>query len=209
MKFYDCATAPSPRRVRIFLAEKGLELPTVQVDLGNGEHLGDEFRALNPDCTVPVLELDDGTVLSESFAICQYLESEYPDPALMGRDPKERALVTMWNDKVEAQGMGALAEAFRNRARGFAGRALTGPEGYEQIPALADRGRQRAARFLERLDHELAGREFLVGDAFSVADITALVTVDFAGWIKLSLPDDADNLRRWYEAVSARPSARA
>ncbi len=208
MKFYDCRTAPSPRRVRIFLAEKGIELPVVQVDLGAGEHLGEAFRKINPDCTVPVLELDDGTVLSESFAICQYLDAVYPDPPLMGRDPRERALVTMWNGKVEAQGMGALAEAFRNSARGFAGRALTGPEGYEQIPELADRGRRRAEEFLHRLDRELAEREYLAGDTFSVADITALVMVDFAGWIKLSLPEGADNLGRWYDSVSARPSAR-
>ena len=120
MKFYDCRTAPSPRRVRIFLAEKGVEIPVVEVDLGAGEQLGDAFRKINPDCTVPVLELDDGTILSESFAICQYLDAIYPDPPLMGRDPRERALVTMWNGKVEAQGMGALADAFRNRARGFA-----------------------------------------------------------------------------------------
>lgn len=205
MKFYDCQSAPSPRRVRIFLAEKGIELPTVQVDLGAGEHLGDEFRAINPDCTVPVLELDDGTALTESFAICQYLESVYPDPPLMGRDALERALVTQWNARVEAQGLSAVAEAFRNRARGFAGRALTGPEGFEQIPELVERGRRRVELFLSRLDSELADREFVAGDVFTVADITALITVDFAGWIKVALPEGADNLRRWHEAVSARP----
>jgi glutathione S-transferase len=208
MKFYDCQSAPSPRRVRIFLAEKGIELPTVQVDLGAGEHLGEPFRSLNPDCTVPVLELDDGTALTESFAICQYLESVYPDPPLMGRDARERALVTQWNAKVESQGLAAIAEAFRNRSRGFAGRALTGPEGFEQIAELVERGRRRAGLFLARLDAELAEREFVAGDVFTVADITALVTVDFAGWIKLPLPEGADNLRRWHEAVSARPGAR-
>jgi glutathione S-transferase len=208
MKFYDCQSAPSPRRVRIFLAEKGIELPTVQVDLGAGEHLGERFRSLNPDCTVPVLELDDGTALTESFAICQYLESVYPDPPLMGRDARERALVTQWNAKVESQGLAAIAEAFRNRSRGFTGRALTGPEGFEQIAELVERGRRRAGLFLARLDAELAGREFVAGGVFTVADITALVTVDFAGWIKLPLPEGADNLRRWHEAVSARPGAK-
>jgi len=208
MKFYDCRSAPSPRRVRIYLAEKGIELPTVEVDLGAGEHLRDEFRAINPDCTVPALELDDGTMLTESFAICQYLESVYPDPPLMGRDDRERALVTQWNAKVEAQGLSAIAEAFRNRSRGFAGRALTGPEGFEQIAELVPRGRRRAELFFTRLDDELAGREFVAGDVFTVADITALVTVDFAGWIKLPLPEGVDHLRRWHEAVSARPGTR-
>ena len=208
MKFYDCQSAPSPRRVRMFLAEKGIELPTVQVDLGAGEHLGEPFRSLNPDCTVPVLELDDGTALTEAFAICQYLESLYPDPPLMGRDARERALVTQWNAKVESQGLAAIAEAFRNRSRGFTGRALTGPEGFEQIPELVERGRRRAELFLARLDAELAGRKFVAGDVFTVADITALVTVDFAGWIKLPLPESAENLRRWHEAVSARPGAK-
>ncbi len=208
MKFYDCQSAPSPRRVRIFLAEKGIELPTVQVDLGAGEHLGAPFRSLNPDCTVPVLELDDGAALTEAFAICQYLESVYPDPPLMGRDARERALVTQWNAKVESQGLAAIAEAFRNRSRGFTGRALTGPEGFEQIPELVERGRRRAELFLARLNAELAEREFVAGDVFTVADITALVTVDFAGWIRLALPAGADNLRRWHEAVSARPGAK-
>ncbi|HKL62629.1 MAG TPA: glutathione S-transferase family protein [Woeseiaceae bacterium] len=208
MKFYDCQSAPSPRRVRIFLAEKGVELASVQVDLGAGEHLGETFRSLNPDCTVPVLELDDGTALTESFAICQYLESVYPDPPLMGRDDRERALVTQWNAKVESQGLAAVAEAFRNRSRGFTGRALTGPEGFGQIPELVERGRRRAELFLARLDAELAEREFVAGDVFTVADITALVTVDFAGRIKLPLPEGADNLRRWHEVVSARPGAK-
>src|SRR6056297_3910811 len=208
MKFYDCQSAPSPRRVRIFLAEKGVELASVQVDLGAGEHLGETFRSLNPDCTVPVLELDDGTALTESFAICQYLESVYPDPPLMGRDDRERALVTQWNAKVESQGLAAVAEAFRNRSRGFTGRALTGPEGFGQIPELVERGRRRAELFLARLDAELAEREFVAGDVFTVADITALVTVDFAGRIKLPLPEGADNLRRWHEAVSARPGTK-
>lgn len=209
MKFYDCQPAPSPRRVRIYLAEKGIELPVVQVDLGSGEHLGADFRAVNPDCTVPALELDDGTVLTESFAICQYLESLHPEPPLMGRDARERALVTMWNSKIEAEGLAAMAESFRNRSKGFVGRALTGPEGFEQIPALVPRGRRRAELFLDKLDRQLEGRAYVVGDSFTVADITALVSVEFAGWIKLQIPEKAVNLQRWYEAVSARPSVAA
>ena len=175
MKFYDCSTAPSPRRVRIFLAEKGIELDTVQVDLRNGEQFSVEFRERNPDCAVPVLELDDGTCISEVFAICQYLEDRHPEPQLFGRTPEERALVLMWYTKIEQQGLIGVMEAFRNFSKGFKGRALAGPDDYEQIPELAERGRLRVQRFMTRLDEQLEGHEFVVADYFSVADITALV----------------------------------
>lgn len=209
MRFYDCKTAPSPRRVRIFMAEKGIEMETVQVDLANGEQFGDAFRRINPDCVVPVLELDDGSHLSEVHAICQYLEARFPEPALLGRTPEEAALVTMWNTKIEQQGLWANAEAFRNSAKGLVGKALPGSHGFEQIPELAERGRTRVALFLERLNEQLAGNAFVVGDNYSVADITAMVMMDFAGWIKIPVPDSATDLKRWYERVSARPSAAA
>jgi len=128
MKFYDCATAPSPRRVRIFIAEKKADIPTVQVDLRAAEHLTEAFRAKNPRCTVPVLELDDGTCLGETIAICDYLESIYPQAPLLGRTPKERALVLMWNHWIEDLGFSAAAEAFRNSAPSFKDRAIPGPE---------------------------------------------------------------------------------
>ncbi|MDH3861727.1 MAG: glutathione S-transferase, partial [Gammaproteobacteria bacterium] len=128
MKFYDCRTAPSPRRVRIFLAEKGLDIETVEVDLGAGEQFSEAFRKVNPDCVVPALELDDGSVISEVLAICQYLEELQPAPSLLGSTPEERARVTMWNAKVEQQGLWAMAEAFRNSAKGLADRAVTGPD---------------------------------------------------------------------------------
>jgi len=206
VKFYDCKTAPSPRRLRIFLAEKSIEMPTVEVDLAHGEQLSDAFRKMNPYCTVPVLELDDGSCITECFAICQYLEDTYPEPRLMGRDAKERALVTMWNTRIENTGLGAIAEAFRNKAKGFNGRALTGAVNFEQIPDLVARGRTRAEIFLGELDEQLAGRDYVAGDVFTVADITAVVAVDFAGWIKLPIPGNADSLRRWHEQVSSRPS---
>ena len=208
MKFYDCETAPSPRRVRIFMAEKGIELPVVQVNLREGEQLGDAFRRLNPDCTVPVLELDNGATLTEVFAICQYLEECYPEPALLGRAALERASVTMWNSKIEQQGLGAIAEAFRNRAKGFSGRALTGASGFAQIPELAERGRERVGLFFDRMDARFADNEFVLGDYFSFADISVLVAVDFAAWMKMGI-DDRPNLQRWQAAVSARPSATA
>jgi glutathione S-transferase len=209
MKFYDCAEAPSPRRVRIFLAEKEVELPVVQVDLRAGEQLGEEFRAINPDCTVPVLELDDGTRITEAFAICQYLEAVHPEPPLMGRDPTEAALVTMWNARIEQHGLVAFAELFRNLHKGFRGRAVPGPVDCEQIPALVERGRKRGEAFFNRLDQHFAGNGYVVGNKFTLADITALVGVDFAAWSKLEIGPDRPHLQAWYDRVSSRPSARA
>jgi len=209
MKFYDCATAPSPRRVRIFLAEKGITVPTVQVDLRNNEQLSDAFRAVNPDATVPSLELDDGTRINDAIGICIYFEAIYPQPPLMGETAQEKALVVAWQREVERNGFYAVMEAFRNWARGLKGRALPGPYDYEQIPALAERGRLRVGHFFERMDARLEQTEFVAGARYSVADITALVTVDFAANAKLPIPENYTHLRRWYAAVSARPSAKA
>jgi len=209
LKFYDCKTAPSPRRVRIFAAEKGMQLETVQVDLANGEQFGAAFREINPDCVVPVLELDDGSRITEVLAICQYLEEVQPEPALIGRTPVERAMTMSWAIKVEQFGLMSIRDAFRNAAKGLKGHALTGPHSYEQIPELAERGRKGAVAFLERLEQHLGGSEFVAGEMYSIADITAMVFVDFAGWIKIGRPDDAVHLRRWYETVASRPSAAA
>ena len=209
MKFYDCKTAPSPRRVRIFIAEKGMDIETVQVDLGGGEQFGDAFRKINADCVVPVLELDDGTCISEVLAICSYLEELHPEPNLMGTNAAERASVLMWNTKIEQQGFMAIADAFRNVAERLKNRAVTGPESYAQIPELAERGRKRAEQFFQRLDGQLANSAFVAGDSYSIADISALVVTDFATRVKISLPDDAENLQRWYESVAGRPSASA
>jgi glutathione S-transferase len=191
------------------MAEKSLEIETVQVDLGGGEQFGDSYRAINPDCVVPVLQLDDGSCISEVVAICHFLEAKFPEPVLMGRDDVERAQILMWNSKVEQQGLWAMADAFRNSAKGLKGRAATGLVAYPQIPELAERGRGRVEQFFRRLDDQLGDNEFVAGDSFSIADISAMVVVDFSAWIKLTLPDDAVNTRRWYESVSARPSAAA
>jgi glutathione S-transferase len=195
--------------VRIFIAEKGIEIETVEIDLGAGEQFGEAFRKVNPDCVVPALELDDGTCISEAVAICQYLEEMYPEPPLMGATAEERARVAMWNAKVEQQGLWAMADAFRNSAKGLRERAVTGPEAYPQIPELAERGRMRIVQFFGRLDEQLNDNSFVAGDSYSMADITATVVVDFARWIKIQVPDDALNLARWYAAVSKRPSAAA
>jgi len=207
MKFYDCTTAPSPRRVRIYLAEKGVDVDTCQVDLRNGEQFSDSFRAINPDCTVPVLVLDDGTVLSEVFAICQYLEAMHPEPPVLGRDATERALVTMWNAKIEQQGLGAIAEVFRNKSKGFKGRALTGAQGFEQVPALAERGMTRLLQFYDRLDSHLGTNKYVAGDSFTLADITAFVAVEFAGWLKVEIGVERLNLSRWFEEIKQRPAS--
>lgn len=209
MRLYDCRTAPSPRRVRVFLAEKGVDIETVQIDLGAGKQFGEAFRKINPDCVVPALELDDGSCISEVVAICQYLEELHPEPALMGVTAEERARISMWNAKVEQQGLLAMADAFRNSAKGLRDRAVTGMEAHPQIPELAERGRARVLQFFDRLDTQLAQNDFVAGDSYSMADITALVLVDFAGWIKIHVPDDASNLARWHEVVSKRPSAAA
>ncbi len=209
MKLYDCAGAPNPRRVRIFLAEKGMAVPSVQVDLRKGEQFTPSFRAINPDCTVPVLALDDGTCITDAVAICVYLEAVRPQPALLGGDPQSRALIVAAQRRAEREGLHAVVEAFRNFTPGLKGHALPGPDAYEQIPALAERGRARVQRFFETADAGLAGRDFVCGSDFSIADITTLVSVDFAKWIKLAIPAECVNLRRWYDAVSARPSAKA
>ena len=209
MKFYDCAGAPSPRRVRIFLAEKGIAVPTVQVDLRHGEQFTDAFRAINPDCTVPVLELDDGTRIADAVGICVYFEALQPAPPLMGSDPTSKALIVAAQRRAERDGFSAVVEAFRNFTPGLKGHALPGPDGYEQIPALAERGRARVKRFFATMEAALAGRAFVCGADYSFADITTLVTVDFAQRIKLAIPEASVNLRRWYDEVSARPSAKA
>ncbi|MGJ4941177.1 glutathione S-transferase family protein [Bradyrhizobium sp. HKCCYLS1011] len=208
MKFYDCATAPSPRRVRIFLAEKGLALPTVQVDLRNGEQFMPAFRALNPDCTVPVLELDSGAAITDIIAICRYLEELHPEPALMGRSAEERALIECWVRRIEWDGIYAVQEAFRNAAPGLKGKALPGPLPLEQIPALAERGRLRLQHFFAWLDGRLADNAFVCGPNFTIADISAMVTVDFAARARLEPPAHLRHLQRWYREVSMRPSAK-
>lgn len=209
MKLYDFKNAPNPRRVRIFLAEKGIEIETEQVDLREKQQFSEAYKAINPRCTVPALVLDDGTVLTEAVAICRYFEEVQPEPALFGRTPIERALVTMWEQRTLLDGISAIADALRNYSKFFAGHALSGQKEYEQIPALAERGRARALQFWGELDGQLANNEFVVGDAYSMADINAQVMVDFAQWVKLEPPEALANLRRWHAQVSARPSAQA
>jgi len=208
MKLYDYATAPSPRRVTMFLAEKGIDVPRVPVDLRAGEQFSPAFRAVNPDCTVPVLELDDGTRLTDAIAICRYFEAIHPEPRLMGASAKEQAVIEMVQRQMERDGFYAVMEAFRNSTPAFKTRAIPGADDYPQIPALAERGRARVARFMETLDARLAESAFVAGDAFTIADITAYLSVEFAKWVKIQIPESSAALRRWHEAVSQRPSAK-
>lgn len=209
MKFYDCSTAPSPRRVRIFFAEKQIKIPFVQVDLANGEQFGDAFRRVNPDTTVPVLELDDGTRITDLMGICRYFEELYPEPALFGESAQEKAQIDGWNRWCDREGFFAVIDAFRNSTPGLKGRALPGPDDFEQIDALAQRGRARIASFFRRLNRELASRPYVAGENFSIADITALVSIDFSGWMKVRPAPEHVHLSRWYETVSKRPSSKA
>ena len=209
MKFYDCTTAPSPRRVRIFMAEKGIEIETVQIDLANGEQFSEAFKAINPLCEVPLLVLDDGTSISQISAICRYLEEIYPDNPLLGRTPVERAVVESCNQQLQMNGFAAGAEAFRNATPGFKNRAMPGPHNYSQIAELAERGQQRLDNLFSDLEAHLANSEFIVGDYYSIADISALCVIDFAKWVKKRIPEDYSNLQRWYDQVSSRPSAKA
>ena len=211
MKFFDFGMAPNPRRARIFMAEKGIEgVEIIQIDLGdNRENVGEEYRSINPSCTVPALVLEDGTLISESVAICRYFEEIQPNPPLMGRDAKEKAVVEMWQRQVELQGYMPAGEAFRNYNKRFAGRALAGNDSYEQIPELVTRSRTRVERFFNLLSAHMESREFIASDVFSIADITAYVMVDFAGWSKMGITESQTHLKRWHENIKARPSSSA
>ncbi len=209
MKLYDAEWAPSPRRVRIFLAEKGVEVPLRKVDLRNGEQLGETFLELNPCATVPCLELDDGTVINQVPSICLYFEKAHPEPALLGTGAEDEAVVDMWNRRVEQEGLQAVAEAFRNGHPAFQDRALPGPHNYAQSGELAERGQLRYTHFLQTLDARLAEATHVAGEAFSIADISAMVAVDFAAAVKVGSIEGSANIERWYASVSKRASASA
>ena len=203
MKLYDGGRAPNPRRVRIFLAEKGLKVPMEQVDLGALQQKSAAFTALNPVQRVPVLVLDDGTIIAESIAICRYFEDINPDPPLFGRGAREVALIEMWNRRLELHLLFPVAHVFRNTHPAM--KEMEVP----QVPAWAEANKPRAMDFVALLDRELANRRYVAGDRYSVADITGMIAVDFMKPAKLAVPDTMTNLKRWYADVSARPSAKA
>ena len=206
LTFYDCATAPSPRRARIFLAEKQVAHETVHIDLRSGEQMGKVFRAVNPQCTVPALQTQDGLVLTDNAGIAAYLEARFPEVPLLGSTPEEKAEIASWNWRIEFEGLMAIAEALRNSAPAMANRALPGTVDYAQIPALAERGLKRVEQFLDMLNARLKGRHFVATERFSVADITAVVAVDFARIVKRKPGEQHPELLRWREAMANRPS---
>ena len=207
MRFYDCSTAPSPRRARMVLKEKRVQVETIEVDLRNGGQFEPAFTAINPRCTVPVLLTEDGDAICDNAGIVRYLEAQYPDPPLLGRSSIEQARVAEWVWRSEFEGLMGVMEALRNASKAMKDRALPGPDPVEQIPALAERGRARAQRFFSVLDQRLSHAPWLAGDGFSFADITAFVFVEFAGWVKLVPGDELKALAAWREACAARPSA--
>ena len=210
LKLYDYTAAPSPRRARIFLAEKNIEAEIVQIDLRTGEQLGDDFRAINPRCAVPCLVTEDGAVISENLAIASYIENNFPEtPRLMGTTPFETAMVLEWNWRCEMEGLSSVADVLRNTSEHMKGRAATGPRGFEQIPELAERGRARLGYFFEDLNARLETSPYVAGETYSLADITALVCVDFSSWVKASPPKDLRALWAWHKKAAARSASSA
>jgi glutathione S-transferase len=202
MKIYNSPVAPNPRRVRVFLAEKGIQVPYEDIDIGKAVNRQPEFRKKNPMAGVPVLELDDGTCIAESVAICRYFEELHPEPNLFGVGAKERAEVDMWNRRMEFNLLQPIADSFRQRHEFFKGRI-------RQVPEYADIQKLNAEDSLKWLDGELANRRFIAGDRFTIADITAMIAVDFGRVSKIAIQPDQKNLARWHAEVSARPSAKA
>ncbi len=211
MKLYDTQLAPNPRRVRIFMAEKGISCETIQVNIVKGENLSKEYLAINPRGVVPTLVLDDGTAIDESVAIFHYLEETHPEPPLMGTDPLSKARIASRERHMEIDGMWSAAEVFRNAHPAFAKRGIPGNQGaVDAIPPLVERGRGAVLRFYRRLDEALGASAFVAGDQFSAADITGLCAVDFAArFARVPVPEDCGNLQRWHQVVLARPSAGA
>jgi glutathione S-transferase len=203
MRLYHSPHAPNARRVRMFLAEKGLDVPLVALDLGKLEQKEGAFSAVNPFQTVPALELDDGSVLTESIAICRYFEELHPAPALFGTGPRERAEVEMWQRLAELQLLLSIAQTFRHTHPAM--REMENP----QVPQWAEVNRARALLAMRRFDAALASRRYLAGENFSVADITGLIALDFTRPARIAIPDDFAHLRRWRDEIAARPSAAA
>ncbi len=207
MIFYDCSTAPNPRRARMFIAEKGLSPEVRDISIAKSEQLSDDFLAVNPMATLPVLITDEGETLTENVGIATYLEAAFPEPALMGKTALEKGQVARWSAIAEQQGGAPIADAFRNSNPHMAGRAIPGPRNHDQIAALAERGFQRVADFFNLLESRLASTPYLAGDDFTYADITGFVLVDFARVIKTRIPDSNVHTRAWFDRVKARPSA--
>jgi glutathione S-transferase len=210
MKLYHASGSPNSRRVRILIAEKGLDIELVTVDLGTREQFSNAYRAINPRAVVPTLVLDDGTAIGETPVIMRYLDDAFARTPLFGTTPQEKAIVAMWERRAEIEGFAAVMEGVRNAAAGLKGRAVSGPHGYEQIAQLVERSRQRVTNFYDDLEARLSSVPFVAGERYTAADITALVAVDFAiRAFAMPIPDQHVAVRTWYERVCERPSAKA
>ena len=204
--FYDFQRAPSPRRARIVLAEKGIAHEVRQIDLGTGEQLSEAYRVINPACTVPALVLEDGAVLTDNAAIAAWAEAIQPEPPLLGTTPLEKGQVASWNSKIEGECFMAIAEVLRNTSKGMIDRALPGPNNFAQIPELAARGNARLVQFLDRFEDHMQGRDWVATGSFTLADITAGVALDFAGWIKVDANEGRPAVAAWRQKLAQRPS---
>jgi glutathione S-transferase len=202
MKILEFTQAPNPRRVRVFLAEKGLQVPFEQVNIGAADNRKPDFLKINPMGGVPVLQLDDGTYIAESVAICRYFEDIKPEPNLMGKDAKEKGVIEMWNRRMEFEILMMTAGSFRNTSDFFKGRI-------PQVPEYGAICKEAALKRLEWLDSELANRKFIAGDRYTIADITALIGIDFGRTTGIKIGENQKNLARWHQEVSSRPSAKA
>jgi glutathione S-transferase len=202
MRIYDTKTAPTPRRVRIFLAEKGIDMEYVQVDLAKGENLSPEMRVKNPIGKIPVLELDDGNCIGESDAICLYFETLHPQPPLMGVTPLEKGTIAMWQRQIELCLFNQVGMCFQHTSGYFKDRMTPVPE-FGRVSGI------NASKYLRVLEKRLEDTPFMAGDKYSIADITAFCAVDFARVVDIRLGDDQVNLQRWYEQMNARSSAKA
>jgi glutathione S-transferase len=207
---YESKGSPNARRVRFFIAEKGIDIPMKPVDLGAKEQFSDAYRAINPRSQVPALVLADGPVITEVLAIWRYLEEAYPQTPLLGTTATSKALVAMWERRAELDGFAPVMEGVRNAAPGLKGRALSGPHAYDQIPELVERSKHRVVNFFADFNERLKTVRFVAGDEFSAADITTLVTVDFAAnALKMPIPAEHTSFQRWYDEASTRPGAAA
>jgi glutathione S-transferase len=203
MKLYTFDAAPNAKRVTLFMQYKGIEIDTTQIAMMEKEQLGDDYKKINPECTVPALVLDDGTVLTEVVGICAYLEVIYPDKPLMGGSALEKALVISWDHKLFMGIMSAIASILRNTSKGFVNRGLPGPLDLPQIPELAERGRLQIPQILAKLNEHLANNQWVAGDNFSLADIDLMASIDFMAWVKQSVPDECVHLKNWRERADA------
>lgn len=208
MKYYDYKKGLHTRRVQIMMAEKGIELPIEYYDISKGEHRSEEFKKINPECTLPVLVLDDGTKLIQLAGIIKCLEEYFPETPMLGSNRLERILIQEWMHRIYFEVLMSISDILRNKRDFFKDRGLPGPLKLKQIPELVERGSKRLAHFIQMLDDHLKDKTYIVADEFSMADIDAFCGIDLAIWIDNTLLDDSENIRRWHQGITERDSVK-